>query len=718
MNVYAEVVFPLPISRTFSYRLTAALRDKARVGARVAAPFGRRQLTGFIVHVGLTRPAGPAELKDIVDVLDDPPLFTPRFLAFTRLLSRYHYSSWGELLQAALPPSIAARPKALVSLTAVGRQSAAAGVLAGAEKPLAELLMDKAYSRIYLKRRLKAKDISALLARMEKKGLVETHDRAPRTGKTRAKTEEKQVRGGRQLPLDFSFSPGAQAAAGKILDSLRRQAFSLSYLHASAPDREAVYLRLIKTVMAAGGRTLLLVPEITLSAALIGRLEQKMGERAAILHSRQTENQKEAEWRKIQSGKAAVVVGPRSALFAPVRDLRLVIVDEEQDGSFIQSENPAFDARQGALFRAKAEKAAAILGSATPSVGWFHRARSEGFLVTVEGSPSPAKARVVDMTRERGLLSRELEEAIRDRLARREQVLVFLNRKGYSSALVCPRCRYIPKCGRCDIALTYHKREDKLLCRYCGFETPALIRCPRCGEKFLGGREPGIEALEEEVRRKFPAGRVACFDTEVAARRRERAKVLDEAGQGRIDILLGTQLLVHQTGLPPATLVGILNPDALLSLADYRAAQKAYQSLTLMMRSGGENKAEIIIQTALPDHYSIRSAASGDYAAFFKEEITFRRLMDYPPFSRMVEVVFQGTDLRGLARQARGFQDRVRSAAPDVEILGPARATVSKLRGQTRVHLLLRAKKKERLDAALDLVLSQTAWPKAVWVYD
>jgi len=718
MNVYAEVVFPLPVSRTFSYRLPAALRDKARVGARVAAPFGRRQLTGFIVHVGLTRPAGPSELKDIVDILDDPPHFTPRFLAFTRLLSRYHYSSWGELLQAALPPSIAARPQALISLTAAGRQSAAAGVLAGAEKALAELLMDKAYSRVYVKRRLKAKDISALLARMVNKGLVETRDRAPRTGKTRTDTEEKKVRGGRQLPLDFSFSPGAQAAAGKILDRLRQQAFSLSFLQGSAPDREAVYFRLIRTVMAGGGRTLLLVPEISLSAALIGRLEQKLGERAAVLHSRQTENQKEAEWRKIQSGKAAVVVGPRSALFAPVRDLRLMIVDEEQDGSFIQSENPVFDARQGALFRAKAEKAAVLLGSATPSVGWFHRARSEGFLVTVEGSSPPAKARVVDMARERGLLSRELEEAIRDRLARREQVLVFLNRKGYSSALVCPRCRYIPKCARCDIALTYHKREDKLLCRYCGYETPALVRCPRCGEKFRGGREPGVEALEEEVRRKFPAGRVACFDTEVTARRRERTKVLDEAGQGRIDILLGTQLLVHQTGLPPATLVGILTPDALLGLADYRAAQKAYQGLTLMMRRGGENGAEVIIQTALPDHYSIREAARGDYPAFFEQEIKFRRLLDYPPFSCLAEVFFSGGDLRRLAAAARIFANQIKTAGKSIRVYGPALAPVAMLRGLRRVQVTLRARRTETMMKVLNHTLPEVRVKKPVFLFD
>jgi primosomal protein N' (replication factor Y) len=719
MNVYVEVVFPLPLARTFTYILPAALRDAARVGARVTAPFGRRQLTGFIVHLKLKKPEGPADLKEILDVLDAVPVFPARFLAFTRKLCAYHYSSWGELLQAALPPSLTAQPRTLAALTPQGRGALEAGELAGTEKAFAQLLAGKPYSRAFLMRKFKDKAFPSLMARLEKKGLVEIRDVAVRAGKRRPPAEDQTSGGAIQLPLDFSFTAGARAAARVLQEKLRKPAFSVSYLQGPAADREAVYLNLIKDVMSSGGRTLFLVPEIALSSALVRKFEQRLGERAAILHSRLTEKQKDEQWRRVRTGEAAVVIGPRSALLAPLAELKLLIADEEQDESFVQAENPAFDARQGLVFRAQAQRASAVLGSATPSVAWYYRAKTEGFLVPIEGPVLRPPAVLTDATREQRIMGRRLAEAVESRLARHEPTLIFLNRKGYASSLICPRCRYIPKCAQCDIALTFHKRDNKLACRYCRSATTVPSACPRCGGKFLGGREPGIEALEEEVRQKFPAARVASFDTETAIRRRDQARVLDDAEQGKVDILLGTQRLAHQAQLPPATLVGILNPEALLSQADYRAGQKTYQDLSRMMRCAGPAEGlEVIIQTAQPDHHSIRCAAAGDHAAFYEAEIGFRKLMGYPPFSVMAEVLFQGPSLRTLAGQARAFQDGLRAAAPDVEILGTARVSVSRIRGLRRVHLLLRAKKKERLDAALEDALAKTASFKAVWVYD
>jgi primosomal protein N' (replication factor Y) len=721
MNVWAEVVFPLPIARTFSYAVPPSLRERARIGVRVTAPFGRRQLTGFLVHLRSQKPSGPGSLKEINDVLDEAPLFSPRFLAFTRRLTAYHYSAWGELLQASLPPSIPSRAKELISLTAAGREALDREALTASEKALASLLIEKPFSPVYARRRLKGRGFSSLLSRMAKKGLLEIKRAQAASQRLRPEPEEKLSGQGAQLPLDFSFGPAAQSAASAIQKKLEGSAFSVSYLFGPSAVREAVYVHLIRTVLAGGGRTLVLVPEISPSAALMTQFELKLGERAAVLHSRLTDKQRETEWRRIRAGRAAVVIGPRSALLAPIPAAKLMIIDEEQDESFLQSESPAFDARQGILFRARADKAAAVLGSASPSVSWYYRAESDGCLIEVGGGRPRPRAEVVDMTREQGLLSRALEQGIRNRLARRETVLIFLNRKGYASLLVCPRCRHMPKCLQCDIPLTYHKRENKLTCRYCRYEIPALSRCPRCGEKLLGGREPGIEALEEDVRRKFPGRRVACFDTDVTARRPDRARVLEEAVRGQIDILLGTQLLAHQANLPPATLVGILNPEALLSLADYRAGQKAFQGLIRMLSAaavGNREPAEVIIQTAMPDHHSIRCAAAGDFSCFFKEEIIFRRLMNYPPFSCMAEVLFQGQNLRTLAAQVRGFHDRLRSAAPDVDILGSGRAAVTRVRGLNRLHLLVRAKKKERLDAALSEALKATASVKAVWLYD
>ncbi len=723
MNVYAEVVFPIPVLRSFSYLVPGPLRDAARVGASVSAPFGRRCLTGVIVHVRSRKPSGVEGLKEIAAVLDQIPPFTPRFLAFTRRLAAFHYSSWGEMLEAARPPGSEIRARVLVSLTASGRQALERGGLGGREKAVAAFLGEKAYSPVFLKRRLRDKALGPLLAAMETKGLIgfEEKPAGPARRARKRAGESLSSLPAVQLPLDFAFRAEARAASAVLRSRLGKRGPSLSYLFAPAADREAVYLDLVRTVLAGGGRALFLLPEISTGAALRESLEKKLGERAAILHSRLTDRQRDAEWIKIRSGRASVVVGPRSALFAPARGLRLIVADEEQDDSLQQAESPAFDARQGVVLRAGIEGAAAVLGSACPSVGWFHRSESSGFLTAVEPGPSAVRVRIVDMNAEKAPLSAALEEGIRRRLSARETVLIYLNRRGYSSSLVCPRCRHVPSCLECGIPLTYFKRENKLACRYCRFETPAPTRCPRCGGRFLGGREWGIEALEEEVGRKFPAARVARIDRDTAGRGGERRRVLDEASRGGFDILLGTELLVRQPALPSASLVAVLDPEAVLSWADYRAGQRTYQGLVRMIgtaRPGKKEPAEVIVQTALPGHHSIRFAAAGDYRGFYEAEIGFRRLMGYPPFSWMAEVVFEGREARALAGQVRSFTERLRPFEPGVEVLGQARSSLARVRGLTRFQVLVRAKKKERLDAALEEAMDRTASIKAVRLFD
>jgi primosomal protein N' (replication factor Y) len=723
MNVYAEVVFPIPVPRSFSYLVPARLRETARLGTRVSAPFGRGRRTGVIVHLRTRAPSGVEALKEIEAVLDPAPVFTPRFLAFTRRLAAFHYSSWGEMLEAARPPSAEAPVRARVALTPAGRRSLERDALGAREKAVAGLLGEKAFSRVFLQRRLRDRALGSLLAGMEKKGLIEVRERAtrprpPRTGPGEGATAPASAV---QLPLDFAFRAEARSAGAEIKARLEKGGTSLSYLFAPDTDREAVYLDLVRTVLAGGGRALFLLPEIAASGSLRESLERKLGERAAVLHSRLTGRQKDSEWGKIGSGRASVVVGPRSALFAPVRGLGLIVADEEQDESLQQAENPAFDARQGVVFRAETEGAAAVLGSARPSVTWFHRAEAEGFLSAVPPGASPAGVRLVDMNREKPPFSRTLEDGIRRRLAAGEPVLVFLNRRGYASSLVCPRCRHVPTCPRCGIPLTFFKRENKLSCRYCRFEAPAPARCPRCRGSFLGGRDWGIEALEEEVRRRYPAARVARVDRDAAGRGGERKRVLGEASRGGVDILLGTELLAHQPDLPSASLVAILDPEAPLAWSDYRAGQRTYQGLVRMMtaaRPGRTEPAEVVIQTTLPEHHSIRFAAAGDYRGFYEAEVGFRRLMGYPPFSWMAEVLFEGREARALAAQVRGFTGLLGSAGPGVEVLGQTRSGLGRVRGLTRFQVLIRAQKKERLDAALGEAMDRTASIKAVRLFD
>jgi primosomal protein N' (replication factor Y) len=367
--------------------------------------------------------------------------------------------------------------------------------------------------------------------------------------------------------------------------------------------------------------------------------------------------------------------------------------------------------------RAKHEGAALVYGSALPSVEAFYRARKGKYLYCLDSEARKTKVEIVDDRLERGLISSKLKERISERLKKEEQILVFFNRRGYASYLFCSRCNYIPRCIHCDIALTYHKREGRLVCRYCNYSLAKMNRCPDCGSRMIRERGTGIEAVEEELKTIFSQGRIALFATDL--NKREQERILRNFWSGKIDILVGTQLLAHQVELPPVSLIAILFPETILALSDYRASQKTFQTLSRMMKfleSG--NRAEVIIQTALPHHFSIRQAALADYFSFYREELRLRRLMNYPPFSLMAEILFQGENLRSVARKSREFSTRVKSFEGDVEILGPALASVSKVRGINRVQVILKTRRKKELDKVLRESLKTIKLRKSIWVYE
>jgi primosomal protein N' (replication factor Y) len=367
--------------------------------------------------------------------------------------------------------------------------------------------------------------------------------------------------------------------------------------------------------------------------------------------------------------------------------------------------------------RAKQEKAGLVYGSAIPSVSAFYRARRRGYLMELRGRGEKKRVEIVDDRREKGLISRRLAERIAAKLKKKESILVFLNRRGYASYLLCSNCNFVPRCVRCDIALAYHKREKKLICHYCDYQTLAEENCPDCGSRMIRGRGVGIEAVEEELKGIFPQSRIAAFAADL--NREEQENILQGFRRGEIDILIGTQLLAHQTDLPLASLVSILYPETLLTLSDYKASQKTFQAISQMMRFLRKKEgAEVIIQTALPHHFSVCHAACEDYMSFFEQELNFRRLMKYPPFTHLVEILFQGESLRFVARQSRGFLSRVRDVSRDIEILGPALAPISKLRGKSRVQVILKAKTKKNLDDGLEKLLRSIKVRKSIHVFD
>ncbi len=716
MTLYADVILPLPVDRPYTYSVPAELEDRAAVGSRVLVPLGERRLTGFVVGLKKNKPRLPLRLKPVAEVLDEKPFLTPKLLSFTRKLSRSSFTAWGEILQAAAPPSLLLKTRVVVRLTPKGQEALAQGTLADEERQVAALISTRAHSPVFLGKTVRVKNLAALLARMRKKEFI-TAEKELKVVSRRAQTNPPP--GPAQLELDFTLDESLHRAAGAILEMMAKGAFSPFLLFGPAARREAVYFHLIRRAVAESGRVLHLVPEIALTQVLIEQYKKRLGDGLAILHSAMTDRQRELEWQKIRDGRAMAVIGPRSALFAPLPDVRLIIVDEEQDDTYSQQEGLAFDVRKAARIRAEEEQAVLVLGSAAPTVESFHSARKGGFLVDLGREPAKTNALVFDFHRASGLIDNRLTKAIQQSLEKGERAVLFYNRRGYSSHLVCNRCGQVPRCDRCDLSLVYHKTEGKLVCHACRRAVPAVLSCPQCGGRLIVKPSAGIEAVSEELKRLFPGRRVEVFAAEEAARKEKREALLRGFERKEIDILVGTQALVRQTGLSPAPLVGVLHPEMVLQLADFRSGQKAFLFITSALRFLREGEdARLVIQTSAPDHYSIREAARGDYPAFFEQEIKFRRLLDYPPFSCLAEVFFSGGDLRRLAAAARIFANQIKTAGKSIRVYGPALAPVAMLRGLRRVQVTLRARRTETMMKVLNHTLPEVRVKKTVFLFD
>ncbi len=716
MTLFAEVVFPLPLGQSFFYIVPPVWTGIARAGSRVMAPLGSKVQMGFIVRVSEQGPSRTIRLKEILQVIDETPHISADILCFTRQLSAVHFSSWGEFLAASLPPSGLVRTMTKAFLTEKGGHALKEKNLSRDERAVAEILKGKPYSLFFLRRKTGLKNISSLAARMEKKGLIRVER------KTRSAGPKKDIRvkpRPTQLELDFYVDETVKDAAGAILEAMGKDDFAPYYLFGPRPRRRAVYDLLIQKALARAKKTLFLIPELSQTGALQNRLEKRLGSQVVFIHSGLSDRARELTWQRIRSQKAGVVAGLRSALFSPVENLGLVIVDEEHDDSYLQLESPPYDARRGAWLRASGQGAVLVYGSSTPSVEAFYKAQHDGYLLTLKNGHEPVQAVVVDENAEKGLISQKIASGIRRKLEEGKPCLVFLNRRGYASFLLCPRCGHIPKCERCKISLAYHKKEDRLVCRYCRASRPKITACPQCGNKVLEPGGAGVEAVEEALQRLFPHSRIAGFDSDRTRGKKERDKALRNFQEGKTDILVGTQWLAHQAGLPAASFIGILNPEALLAFPDFRAAQRTYLALDFMVQlaDATDRRAEVVIQTASPDHYSIRAAAQGDYLAFYREEIRFRRLMNDPPFSCLAEVTLQGREPRSLAQKAREIARCVDAFGRRLEMLGPAFTPGATPGGEKRVQIIVRTQNPELLDQVLRECLGRIRIKKSVLRY-
>ncbi len=447
-------------------------------------------------------------------------------------------------------------------------------------------------------------------------------------------------------------------------------------------------------------------------------MKKRFGESAALIHSQMTQKQRVSEWQRIKEGDTHIVVGPRSALFAPLENLALIIIDEEQDESYYQKENPTYDARQGGWIRAQQESALLIYGSSMPSVERYFHAEQQKYLVPLSKGERPYRASIVESRMNKWNIDSRIQQRISESLKHNHRVLIFFNRRGYAPFLICSNCSSIPRCSRCDIGLTYHKNEQKMICNYCGFTVPEFNRCPECGRKIIFGKSIGIEAIEEELHSLLPQAKISSFNLDAVRNKKEQEKVIERFSAGKIDILIGTQLLLHQKDLPPVSLVVALFPETSLSLSDFRASQRTFQKLSQMTSFlKQEPQSEFLIQTSYSPHFSILNAAENDFFSFYNQELKYRRMMKYPPFSSMVEILFYSENLRVLAKNSRKFLSLIKGLSDRVEVLGPAFAPVSRVRGQNRVQVILKSNEKRELDRILSDSLHHIKIRKSVYVY-
>ena len=537
---------------------------------------------------------------------------------------------------------------------------------------------------------------------------------------------EFRVSGLKPRKLEFLFTPAQKAALEQITTAAGQRAFVPMLLHGvTGSGKTAVYLSAMQAVLAGGRSAILLVPEIGLTPAVAADLHQIFGDEVAILHSGLSDDERAEQWRRIRNAEAHMVVGTRSAVFAPVSDLALIVVDEEHDHSYKQEEMPRYHARDVAVMRAKMSQAAVVLGSATPSLETYYNAVQGKYRLLelperIEKRPLP-EVEILDMreefqrTRKEEALSRRLVEEIGERLARREQVMVLLNRRGYSAFVLCRECGESVQCKNCAIALTYHKREHRLMCHYCGFTRPAPKTCPKCGSEFVQYLGTGSEKLEHILHGLFPQARIARLDRDTVRGREDFERMLGALHGGEIDLLVGTQMIAKGHDVAKVTLVGVVGSDAALSFPDFRAAERTFQLLTQVAGRAGRGDApgRVVLQTFFPEHYAIQYAAAHDYRGFYEKEIRFRNWMHYPPFSGVSNVVVRSQKLEeALAWSGILGKWFAATRLDKVRVMGPAAATIVRLKTEYRYHFLLKSASRERMNAVLRAMLEHVTEQK------
>ena len=727
-----KVIVNLSLDRSFDYILPESLKNKIHPGSQVVIPFGRSSRNGYVLDI-VDHSSYPVEkLKEITELRDKHPRVNESLIKLGEWMSKYYCCSREQAVRALLPGVVRSgkqkKKKIDTFYLKCSPVEAQEFIFKHEKRSHAKIAIIKVllhHHGLTREKLLKEAGVSSgALTALVKNGLVEKVDkeiaRDPFAGVNIVKTMP-------QTP-----TPEQQIALCKIYEMLdgKTKQHTLLLHGVTGSGKTEVYLQAIDKTLKKGMEAIVLVPEISLTPQTTKRFRSRFGDMVSVLHSALSDGERYDEWMKIHEGKVRIVVGARSALFAPFRKLGLIVVDEEHENSYKQDEAPRYHARDVAVMRGFIEKASVILGSATPSLESANNAKNGKYLLAnltkrVDDFLMPEMC-VVDMRDEAietgggKIFSRELTADIHDRLRKGEQTIIFLNRRGFATQMICQKCGFVARCSECSIAYTYHRKRECLTCHLCGAIFQAPRQCPGCKSDEIRYTGLGTEKIESAAKRLFPSASITRMDSDTMTRKNSYEKTLGEFRSGRVDILVGTQMIAKGLHFPNVTLVGIIYADLSLHIPDFRSQERTFQLLTQVSgRAGrGEISGKVVVQTYTPFNPAIQFAVNHDYESFFDDEMKIRNTLSFPPAGHLIAVHFRGEDSSEVANYAENFAKKIEPCIhKEIFVSGPAPSPVERIKGKFRYQIIYRGYKMMNLRKQLRHYVLHEKCPKNVSLY-
>ena len=718
-KLYADIIIDVSVEaldRSFQYRIPDLLKDKVTVGSKVNIPFGNgnRQITGYVINIGDRPKIDASKIKDINSVCDKEIGIEDRMVALAFWMKEHFGSTANEALKCVIPVKKIIKNKLnRVILPEVTKEELASEIekaekrhYVAKERLLKELLSEYTEGLQYDLVTGKLNISAATITSLQKSGIISIKSSVSYRNYFGKAVDETDPKG-----EDIVLNEEQQEISSSIIDEIRKDLPGKYLIHGiTGSGKTEVYLKVIEEVVTRGKSVIMLIPEIALTYQTVKRFYKRFGDRISVINSRLSAGERYDQYLRAKNGETDIVIGPRSALFTPFSNLGLIIIDEEHEGSYKSENSPKYSTRDVAFKRAEMEGASVILGSATPSLESYLAAK-EGRIKLFEisrraGGAELPKVWVEDLreelkARNRSVFSRRLKELIKDRLEKKEQIMLFINRRGHSGFVNCRNCGYVVKCPHCDVSMTYHNN-GKLICHYCGHETGMLTNCPECGSQYIGTFGTGTQKVEEMLNKEFPEARVLRMDYDTTRVKESYDDILSRFANQEADILVGTQMIVKGHDFHKVTLVGVLLADMSLYMEDFRSGEKTYQLLSQAAgRAGrGQSKGDVVIQTYNPEHYAVEAAAEHDYKKFYEEEISFRKLMNYPPVWNMLKIILLSESeeklLKVTERTERVIKNRAEIYKRDgsgtkLKVFGPSKAPVYRVNDVYRMNFFLKS---------------------------